>query len=106
LNSICSNTSTHALFAHIRAATATAITPTNNHPFVFGRHTIMHNGYIADFTKIARQMSNLMTQECFENISGGTDTEHFAALYMSYLTFGEGKEGWEKVYETDKMLEV
>lgn len=28
----------------VRAATATAITPTNNHPFTFGIHTIMHNG--------------------------------------------------------------
>lgn len=36
--SICANTETRVLFAHIRAASSTAITPVNNHPFAFGRH--------------------------------------------------------------------
>jgi len=104
--SICANTSSKVVFAHIRAATATAITPTNNHPFVFGKYTIMHNGYIADFKKISRQMCNLMSDECYDNISGSTDTEHFAALYMTYLTFGDGEAGWEKAYSTENMLEA
>ncbi|KAH7311060.1 N-terminal nucleophile aminohydrolase [Rhexocercosporidium sp. MPI-PUGE-AT-0058] len=83
--SICANTETKVLFAHIRAATSTAITQTNNHPFVFGIHTIMHNGYISDFTKIKRKMCEQMTQEAYEHIQGGTDTEHFAALLISFL---------------------
>ena len=41
--SICANTGTTACFAHIRAATATAVTESNNHPFVFGRHCLFHN---------------------------------------------------------------
>lgn len=36
--SICANTETRVCFGHIRAASSTAITPVNNHPFVFGRH--------------------------------------------------------------------
>ena len=36
--SICANTETRVLFAHIRAASGTAIATVNNHPFVFGRH--------------------------------------------------------------------
>ncbi|KAH6718389.1 N-terminal nucleophile aminohydrolase [Leptodontidium sp. MPI-SDFR-AT-0119] len=83
--SICANTETKVLFAHIRAATSTAITQTNNHPFVFGIHTIMHNGYISDFTKIKRKMCESMTQEAYAHIQGGTDTEHFAALLISFL---------------------
>src|SRR5450432_3769312 len=63
--SICASTSSTCALAHIRSATATAIVPVNNHPFVFGRHTIMHNGYIADFPQIARQMTNLMSPEAF-----------------------------------------
>ena len=66
-------------------STSTAITQTNNHPFVFGIHTIMHNGYISDFAKIKRKMCEHMTQEAFEHVQGGTDTEHFAALFISFL---------------------
>jgi glutamine amidotransferase len=114
---IAAATSSTCVLAHIRAATATAIAPTNNHPFVFGRHTIMHNGYISDFPEIARQMTNLMSPEEFEHIGGKTDSEHFAALYMSYLTFGaeaspaltapnssNGK--WERSYTTAEMLKA
>ncbi|KUJ07296.1 N-terminal nucleophile aminohydrolase, partial [Mollisia scopiformis] len=83
--SLAANTYSNVLFAHIRAATSTAITPTNNHPFTFGIHTIMHNGYISSFSKIKRKMCQEMTQEAYEHIEGGTDTEHIAALLMSYL---------------------
>jgi glutamine amidotransferase len=115
--SLCKNTSSKVLFAHIRAATSTAITPTNNHPFTFGIHTIMHNGYISSFSKIKRKMCDEMSQEAYENIQGGTDTEHFAALLMSYLCPGvsakpsipEGEdelaipEAWEKYHSVEEM---
>jgi glutamine amidotransferase len=115
--SISAATSSTCVLAHIRAATATPIVPVNNHPFVFGRHSIMHNGYIASFPKISRQMANLMSDEAFEHIGGSTDTEHFAALYMSYLTFGSppsipatGPESsntkWEKQYSTAEMIKA
>jgi glutamine amidotransferase len=79
----------------------------------------MHNGYISSFPKIARQMANLMSADAYENIRGSTDTEHFAALYMTYLTFGsepdtsfDGEvpeekplnQAWEKAYSTTEML--
>jgi len=83
--SLCANTSSPVLLAHIRAATATAITSTNNHPFTFGIHTIMHNGYISSFTLIKRALCAAMSQEAFAHIQGGTDTEHFAALLMTNL---------------------
>jgi glutamine amidotransferase len=83
--SLCANTSSPVLLALIRAATATAITPTNNHPFTFGIHTIMHNGYISSFALIKRALCAAMSQETFAHIQGGTDTEHFAALLMTNL---------------------
>eukprot|EP01117_Protostelium_nocturnum_P007675 TRINITY_DN2756_c0_g1_i1.p1 TRINITY_DN2756_c0_g1~~TRINITY_DN2756_c0_g1_i1.p1 ORF type:complete len:241 (-),score=2.54 TRINITY_DN2756_c0_g1_i1:120-842(-) len=83
--SICSNTSTHTLFAHIRAATSTAINTANNHPFTFGKHVFMHNGTIAHFSIIRRRLSLLISQPIFELMSGTTDSEHFAALYATYL---------------------
>ncbi|KAL3420213.1 glutamine amidotransferase class-II [Phlyctema vagabunda] len=108
--SICRNTSSEVVFAHIRAATATAITPTNNHPFTFGIHTVMHNGYISDFPKIKRHMCEAMTQEAYENIQGGTDTEHFAALLISFLcpttSTSEGSgtpDAWEKHHSLEQI---
>lgn len=84
-HSICANTATTACFAHIRAATATAVTPVNNHPFTFGRHTIMHNGEIADFIKIKKQLAELIDDEVYASLQGSTDSEHLAALYMTFL---------------------
>ncbi|TVY81059.1 putative glutamine amidotransferase DUG3 [Lachnellula suecica] len=114
--SICSNTASKVVFAHIRAATATAITPTNNHPFTFGVHTIMHNGFISDFALIKRKMGEAMTQEAYSHIQGGTDTEHFAALFMSFLcpssqaipTPGDEGEGevpaaWEQYHSPQEL---
>lgn len=59
--SICANTETRVCFAHIRAASGTAIVHVNNHPFIFGRHTCMHNGYITDFNAVRRAMCAKMS---------------------------------------------
>ncbi|KAG9244709.1 N-terminal nucleophile aminohydrolase [Calycina marina] len=68
--SICSNTASKVVLAHIRAATSTAIVPTNNHPFTFGCHSIMHNGYISNFRKIKLEMCKAMSEEAYTNIHG------------------------------------
>jgi glutamine amidotransferase len=101
--SICANTSAKALFAHIRAATATATTPVNNHPFVFGRHALMHNGTIADFAAIRRDMCALMGADAYAAVQGATDSEHLAALYMTFLTDGGGREAWERDFAVEQM---
>lgn len=108
-HSICAGTSTTALFSHIRAATGTSVAAINNHPFVFGRHTIMHNGLISHFADIRRPMLNEMEKSAYENIQGTTDSEHLAALYMTYLTKsagpgGAGPESWEKQYTPQEMM--
>lgn len=93
--SICANTATKVCFAHIRAATATPVTPVNNHPFIFGRYTIMHNGYVSDFLEVKRSICNFLDKDAFANIHGSTDSEHVAAMFMTYLAGGEGKRAWE-----------
>ena len=74
--SICANTETRVLFGHIRASSGTAIATTNNHPFVFGRHTFMHNGAASDFQKIKRAVVNEMSEAAYANVYGGTDSEY------------------------------
>ncbi|MCJ1310456.1 hypothetical protein MMC25_004120 [Agyrium rufum] len=104
--SICANTATKCCFAHIRSATATPIVAVNNHPFVFGRHAIMHNGVVADFLSISREICKLLDDDTYANIDGGTDSEHFAALYMTFLTGGSGKEAWERQYSVSEMRDA
>jgi glutamine amidotransferase len=100
------NTATKVVFAHIRATSGSAVTPTNNHPFVFGRHSFMHNGYISDFLSVRRQICDLLDKDVYANILGGTDSEHLGALYMTYLTNGKGRESWEDVYPSAEMKQA
>ncbi|KAJ9620689.1 uncharacterized protein PV06_06084 [Exophiala oligosperma] len=113
-HSICANTATTALFAHIRAATGTGVATINNHPFTFGRHTVMHNGLISDFADIRRAMLPLLAKPEYENVLGTTDSEHLAALYMTNLTRSHSKptpsqsslssSAWEETYPPSEML--
>jgi glutamine amidotransferase len=107
-HSICAGTATKGLFAHIRAATGTSVAAINNHPFTFGRHTIMHNGLVSHFTDIRRPMLNLIEKSAYENIHGTTDSEHLAALYITNLTknVGGGTASWERQYPPNEMLEA
>lgn len=90
-------------FAHIRAASGTPIVTVNNHPFIFGRHTFMHNGVVSKFNSIKRAATGKMSQTAFEHIHGGTDSEHLAALYMTYLTGGGDKASFEQEYPVENM---
>jgi len=66
----------------------------------------MHNGVIADFVSICRDMVNLIDDDTYAHISGSTDSEHFAALYVSYLTNGKGKVSWETEYSVTQMRDA
>ena len=101
--SICANTASKAVFAHIRAATDTPVTGVNNHPFVFGRHTFMHNGVISDFIAISRDMVDLLDDDAYANIHGSTDSEHLAALYITCLTKRGGRTSWELQYTVEEV---
>ena len=72
-------------FAHIRASTGTAIQETNCHPFRHGRWLWMHNGLIADFPKVRRELALTVGPELYPDIQGSTDSE---ILFFLALTFG------------------
>ena len=44
------------VFAHIRASTGTPVQQTNCHPFRHGRWLWMHNGSIAEFQRVKRDL--------------------------------------------------
>ncbi len=72
-------------FAHIRAAIGSAVQQTNCHPFRRGRWLFMHNGFIAGFETIKRDLQLTVDESLFTEINGQTDTE---TLFYLALTLG------------------
>jgi predicted glutamine amidotransferase len=72
-------------FAHIRAATGTAVQQTNTHPFRHGNWLWMHNGLIREFSRLRRDLLVAVDDSLFPSIEGTTDSE---AMFYLALTFG------------------
>lgn len=77
---------TSGLFlAHVRAATGTAVQETNSHPFRYGERLFVHNGFIAEFATLRRQLLMAVREDLFPCILGSTDSE---LMFHLALTFG------------------
>lgn len=73
------------VLAHIRATSGSAVQQTNCHPFRHGRWLWMHNGLLAGFTAIKRDLVLAVDPDLFPFIEGSTDSE---VLFFLALTFG------------------
>jgi predicted glutamine amidotransferase len=73
------------VFAHIRAAIGSAVQETNCHPFRHGKWLFMHNGFIADFQKVKRDLVLAVDPSLYPSIEGSADTE---VMFYLALTFG------------------
>jgi predicted glutamine amidotransferase len=71
--------------AHIRAAIGSPVQQTNCHPFRRGRWLFVHNGYIAGFDAIRRDLMLAIEPGQFSEVQGSTDTE---VVFHLALTFG------------------
>ncbi|MFT3927481.1 MAG: class II glutamine amidotransferase [Myxococcales bacterium] len=85
LREIAAQVESRLFLAHIRAATGSPVQETNCHPFRYGRWLFVHNGYVADFNTIHRELLLAVNPELFNNIRGSTDSE---LLFHLALTFG------------------
>lgn len=103
---LCENTETRCVLAHIRASSGGAVTQVNCHPFVFGRHSFMHNGVVSHFNDIRRNVLDMLSYDCFVNLRGTTDSEHAAALYMTNLTRHGDRASWEEEYSVQSMIQA
>ena len=70
---------------HVRAAIGSPVQETNCHPFRHGRWLFVHNGFIADFHVIRRDLMLAIDPALFAEVTGSTDTE--VVFYLA-LTFG------------------
>jgi glutamine amidotransferase len=85
LREIAPRIRTPLLFAHVRASSGTPVQRSNCHPFRHGQWLFMHNGSLAEFSKVRRDLLMAVDPALFPDIEGSTDTE---ALFYLALTFG------------------
>ncbi len=85
LRELSGHVSSGHFFAHIRAAIGSAVQQTNCHPFRHGRWLFMHNGYVADFARVKRDLALAVDESLYPEIAGQADTE---LLFYLALTFG------------------
>ena len=71
------------VLAHVRASTGTPVQLTNCHPFRRGRWLWMHNGALAGFHAMKRDLALAVAPELFPDIEGSTDSELFFYLALT-----------------------
>lgn len=87
LRSITAQVRSRLFFAHVRAATDTATSRANCHPFAHGPHLFMHNGQVAGWNAVRRRVEGMIPDALYERRTGTTDSE---ALFLAAL--GRGLE--------------
>jgi predicted glutamine amidotransferase len=71
------------VFAHIRASSGTPVQQTNCHPFRRGRWLWMHNGSIAQFHVVKRDLMLAVDPSLYHEVEGSTDSEAFFFLALT-----------------------
>lgn len=85
LHELSAHAASGRVFAHIRASTGSPVQQTNCHPFRHDSWLWMHNGAIASFPLVKRDLAMAVDAELYPQIAGSTDSEMF--FYLA-LTFG------------------
>jgi len=76
---------TRLFLAHVRAGTGAPVQRTNCHPFRYRNWLFVHNGYVAGYEILRRDLLLAVRPDLFTNIAGSTDSE---LLFHLALTFG------------------
>jgi predicted glutamine amidotransferase len=76
---------TRLFLAHVRAGTGTPVQQSNCHPFRYRNWLFVHNGYVANYEQLRRELLLAVHPALFTNIAGSTDSE---LLFHLALTFG------------------
>lgn len=84
LRSLAEQIRSRLFFAHVRASTGTATTRLNCHPFRYGPWLFMHNGKIGGYSRIRRELEQMIPLEYYNHREGSTDSELFFCLALSY----------------------
>ncbi len=85
LHELADHISSGHFFAHVRAAIGSPVQQTNCHPFRHEQWLWMHNGFIAGFSSMKRDLAFAIDPSLYPLIEGGTDSE---IMFHLALTFG------------------
>jgi predicted glutamine amidotransferase len=85
LRYLCRHLHSHLFFAHVRAATGTAVTRQNCHPFASGRWMFMHNGFVGSWNRLRRKVESLIPDALYPSRVGTTDSE---AVFLAMMGAG------------------
>lgn len=83
LRDLASHLSSGLVFAHIRASSGSPVQETNCHPFRYGSWLWMHNGLIAEFPRVKRELVLAVDPSLYPRIEGSTDSEVFFFLALT-----------------------
>lgn len=90
-------------FSHVRAAAGPPIQQTNCHPFRYANWLFMHNGVLADFASVKRDLTYAVDPSLYPCILGTTDSE---VLFHLALTFGLQQDPVAAMSKAVKMVET
>jgi glutamine amidotransferase len=85
LRELAAEISSPLFLAHVRAATGTPVQETNCHPFRHARWLFVHNGYVAEYDRLRRDLMLAVRPDLFSSIRGTTDSE---VMFHLAITFG------------------
>ncbi|MGL4440232.1 MAG: class II glutamine amidotransferase [Bosea sp. (in: a-proteobacteria)] len=88
LLSIARQVRSSLFFAHVRAATGTASTRANCHPFAHDRWMFMHNGQIGGYAQIKRKLEALIPDALYATRTGTTDSEALFLIALARIEDG------------------
>jgi glutamine amidotransferase len=89
LRYLCRHLHSHLFFAHVRAATGTAVTRQNCHPFACGRWMFMHNGFVGSWNRLRRKVETMIPDPLYPSRIGTTDSE---AVFLAMMGAGLDKD--------------
>ncbi len=102
LRELASHIQSPLFLVHVRAAIGSPVQETNCHPFRHGKWLFVHNGYIADFPKLRRDLMLAIDPERFAAVHGSTDTE---VVFQLALTFGLEDDPISAIEKTVGLIE-
>jgi predicted glutamine amidotransferase len=85
LGSLTQHVRSGLFLAHVRAATGTATSRNNCHPFVYGHWSFMHNGQVGGYAQFRRDADMLIPDALYSARKGATDSE---ALFLVAFAAG------------------
>ncbi|GAA5992113.1 hypothetical protein JCM10908_001773 [Rhodotorula pacifica] len=96
LTNLCGAIESPVVFGHVRAGSPVALT--NCHPYTAGSFMLMHNGTIGGFFDALPKTLPLISTNARRIIKGTTDSEHFFALFLTFL---DPDGDWTGAYHPD-----